>query len=273
MSVRWTAELRDDGALAFRVGRDGDSLVAEWPGLARLVVSEDGRSYELVPARKAAKAAFDKLSRGLAAALVRHVRGEMSLHASAVRIGASAVILTGPSGAGKSTLAAMLCRRGAALLADDIAALDERADGAFFVPPTEREHALDGASRELVGILGATRDLDGDKRLCASAPAPAPVPMSMIVTLAWSDDGASATSLTPLRGAAALGALVSAIPRLVVDDAQRNALELSRLGRLCARVPVVSLVRPRGAVALAESASQVETRTRALEAAGERETR
>lgn len=269
VSVRWTAELRDGDALAFRVGRDGDRYVAEWPSLARLAVSADGDWHELVADGAAAPSSVEKLSRGLAAALVRQVRGEMSLHASAVCVGTSAIVVTGPSGAGKSTLAAMLCRRGGALLADDIAALDARADGRFFVPPTEHEHALDAASGALVRPAGAARALDDEKRLYAAEPASEPAPLRLIVTLAWREGEGGDPSLTPVRGVAAIGALVSAIPRIVVDDARRNVEELSQLGRLCARVPIVRLTRPRGATALAASAQQLETRVRALEAGEE----
>lgn len=48
------------------------------------------------------------------------LRGDFSLHASAVESRAGAVALIGPHGAGKSTLAAALGRRGVPVLTDDI---------------------------------------------------------------------------------------------------------------------------------------------------------
>lgn len=53
-----------------------------------------------------------------------HQRGLLPLHASAVRIRESAVVIAGNSGAGKSTLAAALGLRGHGLLTDDVAAID-----------------------------------------------------------------------------------------------------------------------------------------------------
>lgn len=47
------------------------------------------------------------------------------LHASAVAIGAHAVLLTGPSGSGKSDVALRLIDRGAKLVGDDAVMLDE----------------------------------------------------------------------------------------------------------------------------------------------------
>jgi hypothetical protein len=63
-----------------------------------------------------------------------HLRGLPCLHASTVAIDGGAVLLLGASGAGKSTLAAAMVRQGHALLADDIAALVFRRDGAWAPP-------------------------------------------------------------------------------------------------------------------------------------------
>jgi hypothetical protein len=59
-------------------------------------------------------------------------RGTMALHASAVCMDDKAIVLTGEAGAGKSTTAAALALRGAAVLCEDIAAVEER-DGAFSI--------------------------------------------------------------------------------------------------------------------------------------------
>ena len=68
----------------------------------------------------------------LAAAL--RLRGDYSLHASAVRFARGAVAFAGPHGAGKSTLAAALGRAGHAVVADDILRLTNH-DGLWMAHP------------------------------------------------------------------------------------------------------------------------------------------
>ena len=61
-------------------------------------------------------------------------RGLLTLHASALRMGAGAVLFLGASGSGKSTLAAVLAARGHPLLVDDVAAVRIDAEGPVVVP-------------------------------------------------------------------------------------------------------------------------------------------
>jgi hypothetical protein len=56
--------------------------------------------------------------------ILLHQRGQIVLHASAVRVGDRAMLFGGPSGAGKSTLAAALSREGHSVLTDDVCAID-----------------------------------------------------------------------------------------------------------------------------------------------------
>jgi hypothetical protein len=62
-------------------------------------------------------------------------RGSILLHASAISARGRAMLFCGPSGAGKSTTAALLCRRGYALLNDDVCNLVPATDGAYEVQP------------------------------------------------------------------------------------------------------------------------------------------
>jgi hypothetical protein len=71
-----------------------------------------------------------------------HQRRRVVLHASAVRIGDSAILFCGPSGAGKSTLAAALVDRGHHHIADDFCAIDFAEDGTPMVAPDGRRHKL-----------------------------------------------------------------------------------------------------------------------------------
>ena len=83
-------------------------------------------------------------------------RGITALHASAVCMDDKAIVLTGEAGAGKSTTAAALALRGAAVLCEDIAAVEER-DGAF---------ASSGLSTNLP-VAEIRRDVDGECRCAA----------------------------------------------------------------------------------------------------------
>ncbi len=57
-------------------------------------------------------------------AIMLHMRGFLTLHASAIEIGGSSAIFVGDKGAGKSTTAAAFVRAGHRLLTDDVVALD-----------------------------------------------------------------------------------------------------------------------------------------------------
>ena len=66
---------------------------------------------------------------GPALALLLHQRGFLVLHASAVSLDGGVVAFLGHSGHGKSTTAATLHARGAAIVADDVVAVDLGAPG------------------------------------------------------------------------------------------------------------------------------------------------
>jgi hypothetical protein len=70
--------------------------------------------------------------------ILLHQRGNIVLHASAVRVGGKAVLFCGPSGAGKSTIAAVLERQGFPLVSDDVCAIDLRRSGQVIVQPDGR---------------------------------------------------------------------------------------------------------------------------------------
>lgn len=77
---------------------------------------------------------------GLVLSFVFRLRGDFSLHASAIQADRGAIALIGPHGAGKSTLAAAFGRRGMPVLTDDILRLT-CADGVWTA------HAFGGVIR------------------------------------------------------------------------------------------------------------------------------
>jgi hypothetical protein len=97
------------------VDRRGTHIWATWPEAMTL---EDASTYLLGPV--------------LAFAL--RLRGLTTLHASAVRVGESAVAFMGPQGAGKSTTAAAMANRGFSVLTDDVVALCDLEDS-FVIQP------------------------------------------------------------------------------------------------------------------------------------------
>ncbi|MDO8875887.1 MAG: hypothetical protein Q8M24_08715 [Pseudolabrys sp.] len=79
---------------------------------------------------------------GTAFGILLHQRGQIVLHASAVRVGDKAILFCGPSGAGKSTLAAALLKRGCPLVTDDVCAISIAANGVPMVHPDGRQLKL-----------------------------------------------------------------------------------------------------------------------------------
>lgn len=241
MTVRWISELRDDGAVVFRVGRVGEELVAEWPG--RLLLRCDPRGERpLFERQQGADAeAAERLERGLGRALVEQLRGVPSLHASVVAKAGRAIACVGQSGAGKSTSAALLCRMGYRLLRDDIAPLGIDAE-AVTVTPADDRHSLADDVVEALQLRPLALQVDGKHYVAA----PAGTGSSRLVAIVAlvTDEAATRVTRRRLRGMEAVAALVPCVVRFVVDDPARSAAELRMLSELCAKVPLHELRRP-----------------------------
>jgi hypothetical protein len=102
------------------------------------------------------------------------LRGFEVFHAAGVVASVGAVLLTGPPGTGKSSLAAALVRHGAALLSDDVVALEHCADdsliahpgpGVLNLRPAEDER-LSGAEQ---AMLGSSTKVAGKRRYAPAA--------------------------------------------------------------------------------------------------------
>jgi hypothetical protein len=244
-AVAWLAEYAEEGQVAFRIGRRGDELVAEWIGLARVIASRDGLTHRFEAEPGVDAAQLEKVRTGSAALLLRQLRGELALHGAAVGVGDRAIVLLGRSGQGKSTLAASLCASGGAtLFSDDAVALERGTTrGSYELEPVERNHWLDAASR--AAVAATATDASDDK-----APVPARrvatkrARLVAIVDLAFDDE--ATPCLTPVgRGLEAIAALVPQAVRFVVDEPERQRRELEALADLVEHVPVHRLVRPR----------------------------
>lgn len=78
-------------------------------------------------------------------------------HASAVRIGAAAVLIAGPSGSGKSSLCLELMAFGARLIADDRTQLVPGTDAVWAEAPPTLPHAIEARGVGLIPVALAPR--------------------------------------------------------------------------------------------------------------------
>jgi serine kinase of HPr protein (carbohydrate metabolism regulator) len=249
-AIRWVSEQHEAGAMAFRVGRRGEDLVAEFAGVGTVFVTRDGRELAFETAEGADPTIVAKVRGSLVPALLRHASSQLTLHGSGVALSGRAAILLGPSGSGKSTFAADLCaEHGTELVADDTSAIDLDADGAK-VTPTEKKHWLVNGSTELA--------LSGNAKWAVAPARVAEAAASVIglVVLVF-DESATEPTLRRLRGQEALARLVPNVIRLVVDDPSLHAWEIRALGQLVQSAPVFELRRARGVDAQRASARQV----------------
>jgi hypothetical protein len=238
-SIRWLHETTDDGRVVFRAGRAQGGWVAEFVGVGTLRAGPAGTNASFDPAPGADAAHVAKIRHGLSEGLLRHLRGKLTLHASALAIGGRALVCLGPSGAGKSTTIADLCtRHGGSLLADDVSLL-EITNREIEITPGERFHWL------LDPTAPNTLTSGGRKRpVAALRPAPGPAPLVLGCHLVF-DDGVTQPELRRLRGSEAVAAVVGACIRLALDDPDAHRRELDQVISLLERVPVYELRRPR----------------------------
>ncbi len=119
----------------------GEDFLLRAPRLARFLI-RGGR--EIVIALEDGATARDASAYvlGTAFGILLHQRGALVLHGAAVARGGEAIAICGHSGAGKSTLAAALCRRGWALVTDDLCALSPGDDGRPVIRPDGRQLKL-----------------------------------------------------------------------------------------------------------------------------------
>jgi hypothetical protein len=121
--------LHRDGSLGMRVSRlDDGSYLIEAPGHGRFCVADDG---SVVGYDRLAEPSW-RWHRPLCAQalpLAATLQGFELLHASAVALGGRAVAFVAASGTGKTSLALALLTRGAALVTDDVLALESTAGG------------------------------------------------------------------------------------------------------------------------------------------------
>jgi hypothetical protein len=263
--IRWIREWTTPGFAHFRIGRDGDDLVAEWKGLGTLRAARSGRSHVFTPCPDRGDST-EGVREAIVQGLLRHLHGKMSLHASAAARGNRAVVILGESMAGKSTLVAELCtRNGFEMLADDTVFLEQRG-AEFYVVPTESTHSLREGAAQLFGA--STGDLQ--KAYVPSASfASDPARLCAFVSLSFEESMTKAT-LRIMPGSEIFRVLYAALFRFVIDENDVTLQDFSRMAELADAVPFFELRRPPSLDLLRESATMLCTQV-ALPLPGEHE--
>jgi hypothetical protein len=243
-SVRWIHEVKVDGALAFRAGKRGAELIAQWPGRGTLTCGRDGSAATFAAASGASGRAVGKLQRAQVRGLLRDLEGQLAVHASAVAVEGRAVLFLGSDGAGKSTAAAEMCLlHGAEMFADDAALLDVGPGGVTLVP-SEDDHWLTSDSCRALGVdTGQGESVHGKRDLRAPSVAREPQPLALVVILRF-DPSVTVASVQPLRGSDAARWLLEAVIRFDVEDGAARRRELEQLTAVYESAPFLDLVRP-----------------------------
>jgi hypothetical protein len=214
----------------FWLDRKGTELWAQWP--SNLTI-EDTATYLLGPVL----------------GLLLRLRGVTCLHASAVAFDDHAITFVGSAGAGKSTTAALMARKGCAVISDDVVALVER-DGAYFVNPAYPYLCLWPDSVTMV--YGPDKKLPSfspswNKRLLSLAgnnlrfEAEA-LPLGAIFLLGERRSAPDAPFVEQLAPQEGLLALVANSYATNLLDKEMRASEFEFLGRMLRRVPIRRLV-------------------------------
>lgn len=176
-------------------------------------------------------------------------RGVTPLHGSSVSIDNAAVIIAGPAGAGKSTTAAALALRGAPVLCEDIAALEE-VEGQFYVQSGYPRVCLwPDTVEKLMGSKDALPDLTPtwDKKYLGLDGARAKfeshkMPLGAIYLLSERISEEVAPRLEEISGREALLELVSNTYMNLFLTREQRAAEFELLSRLVNCVPCKRLI-------------------------------
>lgn len=241
------ARVADRSGTAFYViATDGVHTRLRYPDLCEFVGDAGMRAVRVALAPGRDPGVIPVLAGGLLLALHLRLRGDLVLHASAVRVGERAVAFAGASGMGKSTIATVLCAAGHPLLTDDVLRAELRAD-AVLVHPGSTETRLRDAARPLAAALPGAGRPTADGRLAVTPPGHTgpPVPLAACVVPQPSRE-LDRVAVRRLTGPRAL-MLLSRFPRILGWAQQTGAArEFDQLADLVARVGVFEARIPWG---------------------------
>jgi energy-coupling factor transporter ATP-binding protein EcfA2 len=234
------------------LGRSGDQLIAEWPEVVTLRADRKSGESEITFTNGVDPRWRAKLEGGLAAAMLRQLHGELTLHAASIAVRDRAALLLGYSGAGKSTLAAVLAQRSEMnLLADDTSPISFEGDDAF-VSTGDAELWLLQDARV---ALGVDEQGPGKRPVAFSSNVTNRLKIRGIVALSYGD--VAKPTLAPLHGHAALTRLLEGTVRFVIDEPEVQLREISQLEQVARTTNIYELMRPRDLNRISESADVI----------------
>ncbi len=251
MTPAWSEEVVVDGAVAYRVAREGDEFLAEWPGILSMRMRCDEDAPRIATSRGVEPAFIEKVRRGFLAGLVFHLRGGLAIHASSIAINGGAIALVGDSRAGKSTTAAALALAATTTVLADDATLVEWQHDRPIVRATEstswlREDAARAFGLSPEGDKTAHRVGDEIDALSSTgAHAPRAFDLRALIILVFDDEAPQAGCLRPLEGLLQIRALLPAIIRWDRQDPERGRAEVDALAKLSGSVRMFEWTRPR----------------------------
>lgn len=244
--IAWRADTEHGSCVRLRYELD-----SEW---AEFVIDEHGDSVWVSRAPGIAFAEVAELLLGPVFSCVLAQRGFTCLHAATVNVGGQVVAIVGPSGAGKSTTALALVQSGGALIADDVAVLDDRPG-----PPAVRSGAprLRMRPDSATSLVGSYAELDSmwihedrrpNKRYVQVDESTAVAedttwPLDVVYLLVPDADTAAPT-LSTLRPSQALGRLMPMRHMTRSLDAAAHRRDFQKMAQLAELVPVRELKRP-----------------------------
>ena len=247
-----------DGGLVMRIDRDaGGAHRISAPGYGVFRISADGREILAAPGHPSPWR-WQRYLIGQALPLAAVLQGIEPLHASAVVLDGSAVAFAGASLAGKTTLAMALVREGAALLCDDVLAVEPTDDGVLAHPGPSVANLRHGASAALAAPDGWVTELGSDeeaRRVLVPA-AGAAAPLRALYILDRAATHAVPSFAAPAGGAASL--LLASSFNFIVVTPERLRRQLDVCARLAAGAEVAVLRLPEAAspAAVARAISQ-----------------
>jgi hypothetical protein len=241
----------------FRMHFKGGRAYISYRGLGSCEVIH-GREIIGDPEKNLDENVVSILALGPGMSMLLHQRGFLTLHASCVKIGETAVAFMGSSGSGKSTIAAAMHVRGHGVVSDDVTVIDNFGPEPAAYPGYPGLHLLPDMANLFRDRLDEPTRIDAEdlkaKFLVHPGFPRSPAPIKRIYLVS---DGPN-VEMSGLSGHKAVYELINNSYWIRLTHDFRPASYFLQCARLCAQIPIMRLTRPRTGSALPELAKLVE---------------